>query len=193
MKPLGNITRPYMGWWIDAAGLVACLVISITSYALGVAPLVQRSADIQDALQERQRQEQEKADLARSHNQLKQRLQDTQKELNEAAFQLQPISRLNEYLVKLTNLATQSGLSLHEIKSGKPITLKHYRSIPLRLSGTSTYQNSVSFLYRLNKEFPDIRVSALNLRVLTNSGKPQVKVSMDLIWHTALASNFNRQ
>lgn len=189
MNPLQNKTWAYAGWGIDAAGLGVCLVISIASYALGVAPLIQRSADIQDSIQERQHQEQAKADLARSHNQLKQRLEQAQKELNEAGIQLQPMSRLNEYLAQLTNLATQNGLSLHEIKSGKPVTLKHYRSIPIRLSGTGTYQDSVSFLRRLNKEFPDIRVSALNLNVLTDPGKPQAKVNMGLVWHTALANN----
>jgi len=187
MNPLRNTTGSYARWRIDAAGLAVCLVISIAFYALGVAPLIQRSADIQDSIEEQQRQEQVKIDLARSHNQLKQRLGQAQKELNEAAIQLQPISRLNEYLAQLTNLATKSGLSLYEIKSSKPVTLKHYRSIPIRLSGTGTYQDSVSFLHSLNREFPDIRVSALNLSVSAYSEKPEPKVNMSLVWHTALA------
>ena len=189
MNLLRNKIWSYAGWGIDAAGLGVCLVISIAFYVLGVAPLIQRSADIQDSIQERQHQEQTKADLARSHNQLKQRLEQVQKELNEAGIQLQPMSRLNEYLAQLTNLATQNGLSLHEIKSGKPVTLKHYRSIPIHLSGMGTYQNSVSFLHSLNEKFPDIRVFGLNLNVLTDPGKPQAKVNMGLVWHTALASN----
>ena len=192
MNPLRNKTWAYAGWKVDAAGLGACLVISIASYALGVAPLIQRSAEIRDSIQERQREEQTKADLARSHNQLKQRLGQVQKELAEAAIQLQPMSRLNEYLAQLTNLATQNGLSLHEIKPGQPVSLKHYRSIPIHLSGTGTYQDSVLFLNSLNKKFPDIRVFTLNLNVLTHPGKPQAKVNMGLIWHTALANKTNR-
>lgn len=191
MKLVRNKTRLYPGWRIDAAGLGVCLVISIASYALGVAPLIQRAAEFQDAIQERQDQEQVKADLARSHNQLKQKLQQTRKELNESAFQLQPINRLNQYLAQLTNLATKSGLSLHEIKSGKPITLKHYRSIPIRLSGTGTYQDGISFLHRLNREFPDIRVSTLHLGVLPPTGNPQAKINMSLAWYAALANKTN--
>lgn len=192
MKPALDTTRPYVGWWIDAAGLAACLVVSIASYALGVAPLVQRSADLRDAIQQHRRQEQVMADMTQSLDQLKHRLEQNQDALNEAVFELQPISRLNQYLARLTDLAKQNGLSLHEIKSGQPIAFKHYRSIPIDLSGTGTYQDSVRFLHNLNKNFLDIRVSALNLSVLTHSPTPRARIDMSLVWHAALTGPAKR-
>lgn len=188
MNPIGRKNLSYAKWWVHAAGLGACLVISIASYALGVAPLIQRSADMQDAIEEQQHQEQEKAKLARSYNQLKQKLETTQQELNEAAFQLQPVNRLNGYMAQLTNLATQCGLSLHEIKPSDPIALQHYRAIPIRLSGAGTYQDTVIFLHRLNQEFLDIRLSGLGLRASGDPAKNQGKINMKLVWYTAPAN-----
>jgi len=182
-----KLNNLYLGWRIDAAGLGACLVVSIAAYLFGVVPLMRQSAAAHDLAQQLEHQKQTASDTLKSHHTLKQRLEHAQEALNEAPFRLRPISHLNQYLAQITNLATKSGLTLHEIQPGQPASLRYYRAIPIRLSGTGTYRVCALFLHQLNKKFPDTRVSSMKLLAASHPTNPEAQITVDLAWHAAPA------
>lgn len=193
MKITTNHHGPYKGWQVDVAGASVCIVLTIGAYLLGVAPVVHRSAQIQEMTQQLETQRSKAADLARSKNQLKQNLQRLQAVLDQAAFRLEPISRLNPYLAQLTDLASRSGLALHEIKPGQPSQSQYYRSTPIRLSGSGSYRSCAVFLHNIRGEFPATRVSSFQLAALNNSANPEARITLELAWHTALGAITNQR
>jgi Tfp pilus assembly protein PilO len=193
MKITAGQHGPYKGWQIDVAGAAVCIVLTIGAYLLGVAPALHRSAQVQEMAHLVEVQRAEAADLARSRDQLKQHLHRMQTMLDQAAFRLEPISRLNPYLAQLTDLATRSGMALHEIKPGKPSRSQYYRSTPIRLSGSGSYRSCAVFLHNIRDEFSATRVSSFQLAALNNSPNPEARITLELTWHTALGAITDQQ
>ena len=171
-------------WHVDAAGVSACLGLTLLLYIGGLTPLlhkhhqnVRQRAELEDS-------QTRATKLAAAADKLARRLKTLGQALDEAPIQLQTPRQLNQRLANLTSLATQCGLAIDQTNSDRPHSSTWHQTVPIRLAGEGTYPTCAVFLDRLRRTFPDTGVSAFDL-----SGKPddraaEAKFQFDLVWYT---------
>ncbi|MGH7130762.1 MAG: hypothetical protein ACREJO_02320 [Phycisphaerales bacterium] len=180
-------------WWqsplfrVDAAGVSVLLLASGLAYALAVYPYVQRS-ERAEALRlelEQARDSMEKARESQKAADL--RLAELLGKKSAAPLVLEPVSRLNDRMTRLAELARSpaAGLKLQETAASAPNADVRCTTVPLKLTGSGTYVGVSAFLAQLHQEFRDLRV--MSLKVSGNPGKDDVTAvfSVELVWYAA--------
>ncbi len=181
------------GMWrharLDAAGAGACAALTALFYFAGVAPLERRQA-ADRAGQERlcaaeREAEAGRADLAG----LERRLESLRRETEASPLRLDRIDRMNARMADLNRLAGENGLEIDELKPGPPENAPWFTRVPLRIAGSGPYRACVLFLHRLNREFPDMGATAIELRGDPSPDDTPALFTFDLVWFAAASAS----
>jgi len=173
-------------WHVDAAGMGVCLVMIFGAYWVGVAPVLDQAEAVTSQKLQLTEDIQQASRLTASRGLLTQQLADAQKAVESGAFQLRSVKRLNQYLARLTKLATLSKLTLQEIQPGKAVRDEHYWSVPVLMSGTGNYRTCALFLHSLHHALPDTRLNSFQLKAWSGKDRsPLAKFRFGLVWHAA--------
>ena len=183
MKPNSTYSKKFATWQIDSIGVIAFIGLTSITYFIGILPLKKQYQQVNQHQTQLAEINQLNDKLTKSRIQLSDQLKQFHQALDRGTFSPKPINHLNKQLAMLTELATNSGLSLHEIQPGKPISTTHYQTVPILMSGIGTYQTYTAFMNKIHHDLPDIRVAALNLAATQNSAKPEAQFKMTLAWH----------
>lgn len=162
----------------------------LAGWALVVAPVQGRREAL--AAQERELGElnQKAKELDEMRAAQSQRLTEIERALSGLRVRLQDAGALNQRLAELTNLADQigadprRGLKVEQITPGTPTVGPRFTTVPIRLSGVSTYAAASAFLERLQERFPDTGVTGLTLKV-RGEDTAEAEFGMDLVWYAA--------
>ena len=170
---------------IDVAGVIVCLLATGAVFLLGFEPLIDRESQHmarRNAVAQRHRQiEQSTATLTmmRSH------LVKVRHAIKESAIQLQPSSNLNRRVAQITDLATRSGLAVHEIQPGTIVSGDRYDTVPIQLGGQGTYESCARFLSQLHEAFGDTGVSSLEMTGTPAAPAQPAAFRLSLTWYAA--------
>lgn len=180
-------TRSKESWEIHAAGVSACVVLSVLFCLAGLRPILseRRTNALQEAkLQEQRQQETKRRALITT---LRQDIVLAHKALDEMPLRLKPAGHVNQRLARLTDLATANGLDIHEIQPEDAASGTHYDTVPVRLAGKGTYQTHTAFLRNLHQTFRDTAVTSFQL--VGNPRQPDEPATfrMTLAWYTSPA------
>ncbi len=106
-------------------------------------------------------------------------------QLREGHVQLQPPHYLNARMATIVELASTSGIVIHETRSGVVSKARQYQSVPIHLYGEGSYTHCAAFLHHLHERLPDAGVVGFEL--IGHPGKPTVPDSFrfDLVWFAA--------
>ncbi len=170
-------------WRIHAVGAAVCIGVTLAGYLFGMAPLMKRVADInaQEKILEEHRRLADKIFTAQVT--AKQNLKRVRQELEETSFKLKSVGQLNEHLAQLTGLATQSGVTLHEVQPGETIQSMLYQTVAIRMKGTGNYRTYAVFLHELHNRFPDTRVASFQLAASRGNSNTVANFTLNLVWH----------
>lgn len=106
-------------------------------------------------------------------------------QLREGHVQLQPPHYLNARMATIVELASASGIVIHETRSGAVLKARQYQSVPIYLYGEGSYTHCAAFLHHLHERLPDAGVVGFEL--IGHPGKPRAPDSFrfDLVWFAA--------
>ncbi len=109
-------------------------------------------------------------------------------QLREGHVQLQPPHYLNARMSTNVELASASGIVIHETRSGVVSKARQYQSVPIHLYGEGSYTHCAAFLHHLHESLPDAGVVGFEL--IGHPGKPTAPDSFrfDLVWFAAASS-----
>jgi Tfp pilus assembly protein PilO len=176
-------------WQMITMAAGACLGLTVAAYALGVRPLLDRQAHEsaqRETLKERRaiasRLAGEAADLQREVNAGKEILA-------RSPVRLQPAALINQRLAAVTQLATECGLSLDEVRPGNAVDATHFQTVPIRIVGGGRYPACATFLRNLRQTFGDMGVRQFmvtNVGGSVPSATPAASFQAELVWFTEL-------
>lgn len=177
-------------WWrIDAAGILACAVVTSLCFVTLVRPttgnrhayeqlqpqVTQREHDVQDA----------RATLASLQNDLDK----TKVQLHGLPLRLESSSQVNSRLARLAELAAQAGLDVYQILPDTTRAGQRYDVVPIVLSGGGDYVKVTRFMRDVHDNFADIAVVGFDLGTDTQ-GALRARFDIGLAWYTLPVMGF---
>jgi Tfp pilus assembly protein PilO len=183
MNPTQDNKHPWLK--IDAAGVGVYLALTLVVYCLGVQPLLARKADSAQRARELSEKRQKASGLVTTLTSLKRELATMEQRLAESPLRLQPMSAVNQRIAMITDLASQSQLTLNEIQPGKASHGTHYATLPIVLTGSGSYPTTAAFLHRLHTTFPDTGVASFTLAAIPTQPDVPATFKLDLAWYAA--------
>jgi hypothetical protein len=187
---------------IDAAGLFACVVLTIAAYLAGALPLVHRHEQASARADEMAAGRQRHQELMACNHQLKSRLWTVEQAVAKADIMLQPARLINQRIAALTALANETGLEIQSINPGAPESGpsrvpmdrdsgpgapggQRFSQLPIRISGTvQSFQHGAAFLHNLRQTFHDMSVTGIDLA--DNPAEPRsagASFTLQLVWY----------
>jgi hypothetical protein len=180
---------------IDAAGGGAIIGVAVAAWVLGLSPAVERRANqtslrggVADIAEEARASE---GSVRKRDEELKAK----RAQLTQMGVQLGPLGQLNQRIQSVGDLATRSGMKLDQIGSGKTEPLGQAVTVPVKLVGTTAYDDARIFMESLRKEFPDMAICGIKLSRGSSpleSEKPVATFELDLVWYALPAVHDGR-
>jgi Tfp pilus assembly protein PilO len=176
-------------WRIDVMGITACALFTGVCYAGLIRPVSANRlayAELQPQLAERaQAVKDARAGLAA----LQAELDATKKQLSDLPLELEPASRVNSRLARLTDLAAEMGIEVHQVQPDPARAGKRYDVVEIALSGSGDYGQVTRFMRRLHDTFADTAIVTFDLK---SGGATVAAAQFDigLAWYTLPAMGF---
>jgi Tfp pilus assembly protein PilO len=172
---------------IYLAGGFVCAALSAGAYVVGVRPAMARHEETEARRSELKAARHKAAALAATRNSTLAQLAETNKSLQNLPLRLEPVSSVNQRLLRLTDLATKECLlTIDEMRSGAAVDGADYQTVPILIAGSGTYPACAKFLHRLRTVFPDTAVRSFD--TTNNSASPDAPAAtfqFDLVWHAS--------
>ena len=183
----GRVMNDWKAWQAYAAGAAVCAGLTLGAWVAVVRPLA-RHRDEYRARRAELASHRERADaLASALGEWNRRLAEARQALERAPLRLEPESRINERLDRVTSLAVDGGLLIDEMQPGEPETARHYRVVPVKIVGKGSYPAVAAFLHRLRAQFPD--TGTRSFEAVHSGPEPEssaLTFHLELVWFTAL-------
>jgi len=177
------------GRYIDAVGLAVCVVLTLSVYAAGVAPVLNQHETYAANEAAYTTEQVHVTRLERSLESLQARLNAARRDADATTLNLQPLATAPLHVAKISKLATGSGLQINDIQTGAATPREYATAVPVHLAGTGTYTACTLFLNRLRQALPETSVQSFALTGHTNAASGEATFRMDLTWHATLGNS----
>ncbi|MEE9211280.1 MAG: type 4a pilus biogenesis protein PilO [Phycisphaeraceae bacterium] len=186
MNPIS--TAHWKLWRIYATGAAVCAALTVAVYFAGIRPVFH--AHQHRTLQQAKLKDQRRlaSELAASLSTLRRDVASVTQALDESPLRLEPAGHINQRLARLTELATNHGLEIHQIQPGQVQRDVHYDIVPVHLAGEGTYQTYAAFIHQLHRKFPDTGVSSFELSGNPSDPDDTATFRLNLAWYTIPAA-----
>lgn len=173
---------------IDAIGVGACVVALAAGFIVVVKPITVQRQELA-ALHEELRSAEMAAGQVRSEQQrLNDDLAGVQSRLNAVPVHLEPVEEQNMRIARIVELASDSGITIHESRSGTLHEGLRFSSVPIEVSGSGAYPACAQFLHRVYRELPDVEVVRMELRSDPSDPRAPASFSFCFTWYAAAKS-----
>ena len=171
---------------IDLAGMAACVLGLVIIHVIGTRPMMRRQDDLAAQTAHVNAQRQNVTMLGNRASVLRGKLTAVRTTLRDyVPIQLQPASRINRRIAKLTDLAVRNGLSVDEIRPGETVRSAQHTMVPIHLRGSGAYPTWSAFLHQLTETFQDTSVDSFELSGHPGSPSKPATFQIDLVWHAS--------
>ena len=170
-------------WPVDAWGAAAVLALTLLAYFVGLAPMQQRRAEVQQRRRDLAQKSAQSSELAGRARLLGVRVANVRRELEQNGLRLQPLNGLNQRLAEVTAAAAECGLDVGDIRPGPSISGARHTLVPIDLAGSGNYRNCVEFLHRFHGRFADSGVASFALTRNPADPKAPTTFHFNLIWY----------
>lgn len=177
---------------IDAVGLAAVVALVCTGYLVGVEPVLNARARVE----EKQRNIDEQVRAATESEQLinieQAKLVAIRRLCDATSVQLAPASDINRRLSVISELAERHRINLESLNPGSATSdaaVGKFTMLPIRLSGAGSFVQVSGFLHELlSEKYPDIEVRKLSMTAPAPDAEPdKASFAIDLRWYAAPA------
>jgi Tfp pilus assembly protein PilO len=172
-------------WHVDVSGVCAAALLLAVAYFGLIGPTLDR----------RVRQEAEAAELREATDKGRQlqsarrtadeRLAGVERAIAARRLPLEPTSKLNERLSRLTELAGRARVQVDTVEPATEHVTPMYTKVPIRLCGRGGYGDVVRFLADLRRQMPDNAVDEVTLVAQPSATSPTATFTVSLTWHAA--------
>ncbi|MBL0869536.1 MAG: hypothetical protein IBJ18_03050 [Phycisphaerales bacterium] len=173
---------------IDLAALGSLAAITALVYVVAIRPVQERRLSV----------EQDRAKLEESERNL-QTLRDERAQLNstlatmnraraQQRLTLEPLSNANRRLAAFAELAELAAVKLNTLKPDQPVPGPRASTLPIRLSGESTWHAALAFLTSVHDRYPDTAIVSIRLTSNPKDRAEPGPFSCDLNWYAAQES-----
>lgn len=176
---------PQIIWRIDGIGALVLAALTVVFAAGPVWMLVHQRSQAADRRAQLEVALSEKTRLTTELAGLRGRTADVLAELDDGAIVLESADNVNRRLGELSALATECGLEVNEIKPSPASPGTHSETVPIRLTGTGTYQQCAVFLFRLRQVLPDTSARSFEMSSNTVGTSGDATFQCLLWWHAA--------
>jgi Tfp pilus assembly protein PilO len=183
---------PTRSWRIDAAGVGACLAITILGVLVVVQPAVRVRMDQASLREELLTLREQVAELEGARTRMKEELGRLDDRLAANRLQLQGPEHLNTRMARIIESAASSGIVIDETRSGQAGRAELYQAVPVELSGTGSYPGCTAFLHGLHDQLPDTGVVSFELTGNPGRAAERGRFRFNLVWYAALAAADDR-
>ncbi len=173
------------GWQVHSIGAGGFAVLSVIAALAVVNPVLTARAERASLRSELERRQLQLADLEQARRDVQGRLDATRQELGDGRLQLESSGRLNRRMARLVELAATSGLDIHEMRPGTPVTGDRYDTVPIMLSGQGSYPQCAGFLHLVHETLPDTGVTDLDLSGNPTHPELGARFRFDVVWYAA--------
>lgn len=167
---------------LHAAGAATILAIASLWYATAIHPLEQARAERQSreaALVEQQRR---LSELSSQRQVLSAEIQRLRKQLSDRV-DLLPRSRMNERLARLTELATECGLTIDELSPKDWIARGALAEVPINATLRGDFADIARFMNALHDRTPDVDVRSFDIGGTPSRGSEDIRAALVLAWY----------
>ncbi len=174
--------------YVDLIGAAGVLVLSAVGFFAVVRPIIARQSERAQLRSTFREQLVLVERLGEASRLLTNQLSLVGQQLREGHVQLQPPHYLNARMATIVELASTSGIVIHETRSGVVSKARQYQSVPIHLYGEGSYTHCAAFLHHLHERLPDAGIVGFEL--IGHPGKPTAPDSFrfDLVWFAAASS-----
>jgi Tfp pilus assembly protein PilO len=172
-------------WHLDLSGGSIALLLAAAAFFAVIRPTIQADRERQAQAVELKAEGQRRRDAEYALVASKDQLANAQAYIADLKLHLAPISRMNQDLSNLTELATRSGLQVDAVEPGREEAGPSFTTVGIRLSGRGSYRNFVAFLLRLRDAMPDHAATQIELSAQPAAGDTTATFSLGLTWYAA--------
>ncbi len=171
--------------WIDAAGIGACVLVSLIGYMTLVHPLLQKRAAAAGMQREMETRQQKASELEAAVAAAKERLTAARQQLAAGAVQLEPATHINRRIAGVTEFFSGCELHVDDVQTGRVSGGLQYDLVPITILGRGGHRQCVQLLHGLCSKYPDMSVMRLELSGNPAESAGSGKFRFELFWHAA--------
>ena len=158
-----NVTRQPSLWWIDAAGIVVCLLASAVGYATLVRPFLQKRAADAALVREIETRQKAVAGLESAAEAARDRVTMAREQLTAGALELESAVHINKRMAGVTEFFSSCALHVDDMQTGRVSNGPQYDLVPIAIVGWGAYPQCVKLLHGLCVKYPDMSVMRIDL------------------------------
>jgi Tfp pilus assembly protein PilO len=168
---------------IDGAALAGLCFLSVVAFFLQVKPLLTERHESVQLAQNLLDAEQRLNDGKHVHQKAVAELDAVKGALAKVEVSLESVQQLNARLTRLTQIATDSQLTIDVLEPGKTTVDGAYAGVLMRLSGRGPYRACTRFIQKIDHQMPDVAITGLDLTSNSGAQEQIVSFSIDLAWY----------
>lgn len=170
-------------WQIDVAAIAFIIMASLATYSFEVVPsLARHNAAIakQHELEGRRIRKQE---LEATLQRMQRRKTASEQFVSGSGFALKALSRMNDRIALLGEMASAAGLQVEGFEPARPETSGLLIATDIRLSAKGSYPDVERFLATLHTKLPDSVVVSFELSAQPAAKEPLAAIIIHMMWH----------
>jgi Tfp pilus assembly protein PilO len=172
-------------WWIDAAGLGVCLLVSVVGYLALVQPLLQQRSAATSQSREMESRQKKAAELEATVATVKDRVEVVAQQLTASAIQLESAGHINKRIAGVTEFFSSCDLHVDDVQTGHVAGGLQYDLVPITIVGRGAYLQCTKLLHGLCLKYPDMSVMHIELTGSATERAELEKFRFELFWYAA--------
>jgi Tfp pilus assembly protein PilO len=169
---------------IDAAGVIACVLMSLLAYFTIIGPLVNKGSNLGRQRRELAVQSDKASNLKTSMAHLGNQLTGLIDEAAMTRIRLHSAEQINMRIAELTEVLSNCLLEVDDVRIGQVIAGPRCDIVPIGITGSGGYKQSAKFLHELGRTLPDIGIAKLELWGNPANPEEPRRFHFELLWYT---------
>ncbi|MBN1852760.1 MAG: type 4a pilus biogenesis protein PilO [Pirellulales bacterium] len=152
------------GLLLHGVGATVIILAVLMTYMMVYAPMVERTDDTRKEIQRLQTALQDAPNIRREHQQLKTRLADISERIKQLHLNVPEDAMVSQFVSQVTEAATDEGVTISDIDTGKPVSREAYSEREIEFTGTARYASFCHLVDRI-RQLPRLsKVTGLHIQ-----------------------------
>lgn len=172
-------------WHLDAIGLTVCAALTVVGYQFTFKPIAAARTQYTAMQAELGALQQQSQQVKSSQQELSDELNTIRDKVDGSPVQLQPAKTLNLKISHIVDVASASGMQIHETQAGDIVRGTWYQTVPIKVSGRGSYSSCARFLHQLYGSLPDVEVLSFGINGAPAATGSASTFQFELAWYAA--------
>lgn len=179
------MTRQPRLWWMDAAGIGVCLLVSAVGYATLVRPFLEKRSAAAALVREVETRQKAVAGLESAAEAARDRVTMAREQLTAGALELESAAHINKRMAAVTEYFSNCALHVDDLQTGRVSNGPQYDLVPITIVGRGGYPQCVKLLHGLCVKYPDMSLMRIDLTGGRGERAEMEKFRFEMFWYAA--------